>query len=64
MLEFRAKGTINELEQLFNWDLLSKMISVDFYKKLFISTTEQFTITEQHLAKAGIIPRNTETYDN
>lgn len=54
-LEFRATGTIRELEQLYSWTDLAPMIHVDEYKRCMVPDDEVFTITTEHLIAAGIV---------
>lgn len=57
MLEFKAKGTIQDLEQLFHWDQLYLMIGVGYYNRSMVPEDEIFTISENELANVGIIKK-------
>ena len=54
-LTVHIKGTTNELQQLYSWEQLSKLIQVDYYKMHLVDGDEVFTITEEDLKRAGII---------
>ncbi len=54
-IEVKITGTIAELTQLWNWDKVSEMIHVDYYKCSMVPTDEKFTITEADLIRVDII---------
>lgn len=45
-LQAKVKGTLKELELIWRWETLSKLVRVDLYRRSMVSDTEVFTLTE------------------
>lgn len=50
-LEAKIKGTLKELESVWRWDTLCKLVRVDPYKRCMVPVTEIFTITQDDLRR-------------
>ena len=55
MLEVKVKGTIPELSQLWDWQILCKLVHVDYYNRYMVPDDEIFIITHEDLSQAGLI---------
>lgn len=50
-LEAKLKGTLKELETVWRWDTLCKLVRVDPYKRGMVSDSEIFIITHDDILR-------------
>ncbi len=54
-MKVNISGTLPELLSIWNWDILCKMIHVDYYNMHLISPTEVFFLNTQSLIDGGFV---------
>lgn len=62
-MKIKITGTKEELNDLYSWAVLAKLIKVDYYKMHLIPGDEVFTITEQDFYRAGLLTQPTDSID-
>lgn len=50
------QATIGELDRMWPWPLLCRILNVDFYLKSTIDPDKVHTITEVDLQRVGVLP--------
>jgi hypothetical protein len=54
-MKIHIEGTISELEQLFDWPMLCRLIKVDYYNMHLVPSDEVFVLTEDDFIRTGQI---------
>lgn len=61
-MKIKIIGTFTELRQLYLYDLelLSRLLCIDYYKLHLVGSNETFIITESDYERVGLLPRGEE----
>ncbi len=63
-MKIEITGTLPELRQLYDLELLSRLLCIDYYKLHLVDNKEIFIITEGDYERVGLLPRGGEDVES